>query len=63
MSDPDSKEPHGIIEVKCPYSKREMKPEEACEDPKFFCKLVDSRVTLKHTHTLSPSATSAIRGI
>ena len=37
----------GIVEIKCPYTFRNLKPEEACRDPKFFCSLVDGKPTLK----------------
>ena len=50
MKDLSFKQPDSIIEVKCPYSKREVTPEEACNDPNFFCELVDSQVQLKLTH-------------
>ena len=41
----------GILEVKCPYSKREVSPEEACSDSNFYCELVNSKVQLKKTHS------------
>ena len=50
VKDLSSKQPDGIIEVKCPYSKHEVTPEEACNDPNFSCELVDSEVQLKLTH-------------
>ena len=40
----------GIVEIKCPYTFRNLKPEEACRDPKFFCCLVDGKPTLKKDH-------------
>ena len=30
---------HGIAEFKCPYSKRDISPQEACQDPQFCCEL------------------------
>ena len=51
VRDPTSEQPCGIIEIKCPYSKREMTPQEACIDPSFYCKLVDSKVCLNTTHS------------
>ena len=39
----------GIVEIKCPYTFRNLKPE-ACRDPKFFCCLVDGKPTLKKDH-------------
>ena len=41
VSDPTSTFPDRLIEIKCPYSKREMTPEEACANRRFCCKLVD----------------------
>ena len=41
----------GIVEIKCPYTFRNLKPEEACRYPKFFCCLVDGKpTTLKKDH-------------
>ena len=37
VTDPHSCLPDGIAEFKCPYSKREMTPIDACQDPKFYC--------------------------
>ena len=36
VTDPHSCLPDGIAEFKCPYSKREMTPIDACQDPKFL---------------------------
>jgi len=27
----------GLLEIKCPHTKRDVSPEEACEDPNFYC--------------------------
>ena len=43
-------QPSGLIEVKCPYTKRDCTPEEACSDDKFCCQIVNSFVKLKHDH-------------
>ena len=51
VKDPTSKHCYGIIEVKCPYSKRDMAPEQACMDPNFCCGLVESKVCLKNNHS------------
>ena len=51
VKDPTSKHCYGIIEVKCPYSKRDMTPEQACMDPNFCCGLVESKVCLKKNHS------------
>ena len=48
--DPVSDQPDGIIEVKRPYSKREVTPEEACQDRNFCCELVDLQIQLKLIH-------------
>lgn len=32
-------EPFGFVEVKCPYTARNMTPAEACSNPNFFCTL------------------------
>ncbi len=52
--DPDSAtDPNGIAEYKCPYTAREMTPEQACSTIKgFFCKLLpDGTVTLRTNHS------------
>ena len=51
VKDLDSIQPNGILEVKCPYSKRDVEPEEACKDPAFYCDIRDSRICLKPSHT------------
>ncbi len=46
--DPDSEDPNGVAEYKCPYTARDMTPIEACTYIKgFFCRLVDGKVTLQ----------------
>ena len=52
--------PHGIVEIKCPYPKREMMPEEACGDSVFCCELVDADICLKPTHVFPSSSAAAI---
>lgn len=47
---PSSHEPCGILEVKCPYSKRDITPEEACKDPDFYCTFENGRLNLKRSH-------------
>ena len=37
---------YGMVEIKCPYSKREMTPEEACGDSLFCCELVDADICI-----------------
>ena len=41
---------HGIAEFKCPYSKRDYSPYEACADPDFFCEVIDGQFRLKRQH-------------
>lgn len=49
--DPDSEDPNGVAEYKCPYTAREMTPIEACTSIKgFYCTLVDGKVTLQRKH-------------
>ena len=51
VQDSTCSKPNGALEVKCPYSKRDQTPEEACSDSNFFCELVNSEVNLKHDHS------------
>ena len=37
----------GLIEIKCPYSKREWTPEEMLQDKKFYVKLFEEKPILK----------------
>lgn len=49
--DPDSEDPNGIAEYKCPYAARDVTPHEACTSVKgFFCKIVDEKVVLLRGH-------------
>ena len=41
---------NGIAECKCPYSKRDKSPQEACNDSSFFCELVDEKLCLKRNY-------------
>ena len=50
VKDLTSQQSNGVIEVKCPYTKRDCTPEEACSDDKFCCQIVNSIVRLKHDH-------------
>ena len=38
------------IEVKCPFSKREMTIQEACEDKTFFLQIIEGKPKLKEKH-------------
>ena len=42
--------PVGCVEVKCPFSKKDMTFQEACNDTKFFLKNVDGGCKLKKHH-------------
>lgn len=48
----DSQQPFGFLEVKCPYSVKQMSPVEACSSPGFFCVLdpVTCKPKLKESH-------------
>ena len=51
VTDLTANKPLGLIEVKCPYTKREMTPMEACKDPNFYCKVINDRdICLKQNH-------------
>ena len=49
VTDSHSEFPSGIAEFKCPYSKKELTPREACEDTKFYC-YYDGGIHLKKKH-------------
>ena len=48
VKDRSSTQPDGIIEIKCPYSKRDVEPEDACKDSNFYCELKDSNICLNY---------------
>ena len=54
--DPSCREqPYGFLEVKCPYSKRNVTPEDACASPDFCCAIDtnaqgENKVRLKRNH-------------
>ena len=48
--DPSSNNPNGLLEIKCPYTKRALTPKEACEDPSFYCTIENDKLKLKHEH-------------
>ena len=50
VHDPASHDPSGILEIKCPCTKRYVSPEEACQDRDFHCTLEDGHIKLKKTH-------------
>ena len=50
VHDPTSDSPNGLLEIKCPYTKRAQTPQEACEDPLFYCTTENNSLKLKHEH-------------
>ena len=50
VHDPSSDQPNGLLEIKCPYTKRAQTPQEACEDAGFYCTLENGKLKLKHNH-------------
>lgn len=50
VHDPSSDQPNGLLEIKCPYTKRAQTPQEACEDAKFYCTIENGKLKLKHNH-------------
>ena len=48
--DPSSDQPNGLLEVKCPYTKRAQTPQEACKDAEFYCTIENGKLKLKHNH-------------
>lgn len=48
--DPNCEDPFGLLEVKCPETKFQVSPLDACSDPKFFCERVGNMCKLKTTH-------------
>ena len=51
--DPLSPDPHGLLEIKCPYRafSDDLTPTEACSDPTFCCHLSGSKISLKRDHS------------
>lgn len=52
--DPSGTDPHGLIEIKCPFKYCDLHPEEASRQTDFFCiismKIGRQLVELKHNH-------------
>ena len=48
--DPNCEDPFGLLEVKCPETKFQVSPLDACSDSKFFCERVGNMCKLKRTH-------------
>ena len=49
VTDPHSNLPDGIAEFKCPFSKKEVTPCEACNDLNFYC-FYDNSLHRKKSH-------------
>ena len=41
---------YGLVEIKCPFTLRNLTPEEACSDASFYCHLIDGKPELKKDH-------------
>ena len=51
VHDPSHNPPHGILEIKCPYSMREKPLSECCQDCNFYCFIDETgRFRLKRDH-------------
>ena len=48
--DPTSSSPYGFLEVKCPYTQRQLTPVQACSCQGFSSKLENGQPALHHTH-------------
>ena len=51
VTDPSAVNVNGLAEFKCPYTKADKLPEEACEDAGFCCLMIDGKLQLKRNHT------------
>ena len=40
----------GLVEIKCSYALRKLRPEDACKDPSFYCEIVEGKPRLKREH-------------
>ena len=45
----DASEPYGFEEVKCPFKHRDIRPQDACNDPNFCCELTSGECRLKNS--------------
>uniref|UniRef100_A0A1X7UBD6 YqaJ viral recombinase domain-containing protein n=1 Tax=Amphimedon queenslandica TaxID=400682 RepID=A0A1X7UBD6_AMPQE len=50
ITDPTCEHSTGLLEIKCPYTKRYETPQAACSDSTIFCELINSDVVLKQNH-------------
>ncbi len=46
----DNNKAVGAVEIKCPYSKRNMSLSDACEDKKFYLQLREDKIHLKEKY-------------
>ena len=42
---------NGMAEFKCPFTKAEVSPEDACKDAAFYCTMVNGDLQLKRSHS------------
>ena len=50
VNDPTSLLSCGIAEFKCPFSKKDVNPTDACSDPNFCCEIQNGNLRLKRNH-------------
>ena len=50
VTDPSVLLQNGIVEFKCPFSKKDLSPTEACQFDDFCCTLTENKLCLKHHH-------------
>ena len=50
VTDPSVDLQDGIAEFKCPYTKRDLSPDDACEDTSFCCVRINDELHLKRSH-------------
>ena len=48
--DPVSEDPNGLLEIKCPYTYRDVNPQEAAQQKTFFCTSENHYLLLKTQH-------------
>lgn len=41
---------YGLVEIKCPFTLRNLTPEEACKEPSFYCDLINGKPQLQRSH-------------
>ena len=60
VTDPSVELQHGIAEFKCPYTKKDIPPDEACTDTNFYCTMIDNRLHKAQPYILPSSATTTV---